>query len=345
MIEGTGLTGKGRSLLCSLLQGVGGDLGGLIGVVQNMLPRRLRKDPNPETSGKDLRGLVLPLSTQERLPFGCIRRAALGLAVTTDVTPPKGRTILLYAILLLCGGGPVASPAQSILGGGAAISDAQPQAPTLQQFWLLPPWAERDPERPQRVVPRDRAPLSSTPSDDPSQDAHFRRALEGSTLGVAVGTGLGALLLTAAEEEGVGDDECDRLRDDPPDTGSLLFAAGLFAVAAGGPIGAVAGAGIEERRAEAYVVATFGELLLGGIGYGLASQLHDSLPVQLVGLGLGTAFGAAGGTALVASETTRGVAAHRNGSWHVAPPEVRVRPACASGQSPSIRVTLVSVRL
>jgi len=157
--------------------------------------------------------------------------------------------------------------------------------------------------------------------------------------------GLGALLLTAAEEEGVGDDERDRLRDDAPDTGSLLFAAGLFAVAAGGPIGAVAGAGIEERRAEAYVVATFGELLLGGIGYGLASQLHDSLPVQLVGLGLGTAFGAAGGAALVASEKTRGAAAYRNGSWHLAPPEVRFRPALASNQSPSIRVTLVSVRL
>jgi len=279
------------------------------------------------------------------LPFGCVRRAALDLAVTTDGTPPKGRTILLYAILLLCGGGPVASPAQSILGGGAAISDAQPQAPMLRQFRLLPPWAERGPEHPQRVVRRDRAPLSSTPSDDPPQDAHFRRALEGSTIGVAVGMGLGALLLTAAEEEGVGDDERDRLRDDPPDTGSLLFAAGLFAVAAGGPIGAVEGAGLEERRAEAYVVATFGELLLGGIGYGLASQLHDSLPVQLVGLGLGTAFGAAGGAALVASEEPRGAVAYRNGAWQVAPPEVRLRPALTSNQSPLIRVTLVSVRL
>jgi len=61
---------KRPPLLCSLLQRVERDLGGLMDVVQNVLPRRLCEDPNPRTSGKDPRGLVLPLPTQERRPLG-----------------------------------------------------------------------------------------------------------------------------------------------------------------------------------------------------------------------------------------------------------------------------------
>ena len=167
----------------------------------------------------------------------------------------------------------------------------------------------------------------------------------GSTVGVAAGTGLGLLLWRAAAAEGFGHDEYDRPGDDDPSTADILFGAGLLAIAAGGPIGAVEGGGIEKRRTDAYVVATIGEVVLGGLGYGLVRQLGGGSAGRLAGLGAGAALGAAAGTALVASQGPRGAVAYRNGSWHVAPPEVRVRPALASDRSPSVRVMLVSVRL
>jgi hypothetical protein len=162
---------------------------------------------------------------------------------------------------------------------------------------------------------------------------------------VAAGTGLGLLLWRAAADEGFGNDEYDRAGEDDPTTADILFGAGLFAIAAGGPIGAVEGAGLEDRRTDAYVVATIGEVVLGGLGYGIMRQLDGGTSGQLAGLGVGAALGAAAGTALVASQRRQGAVAYRNGSWRVAPPEVHVRPAFTADRSPSIRVTLVSVRL
>lgn len=192
---------------------------------------------------------------------------------------------------------------------------------------------------------RSRGSVASRRSGTASPSFRFGRALGGSTVGVAAGTGLGLLLWRAAAAEGFGHDEYDRPGDDDPTTADILFGAGLLAIAAGGPIGAVEGGGIKERRADAYVVATIGEVVLGGLGYGLVRQLDGGTAGQLAGLGAGAALGAAAGTALVASQGPRGAVAYRDGSWRVAPPEVHVRPALASDRSPSIRVTLVSVRL
>jgi len=162
---------------------------------------------------------------------------------------------------------------------------------------------------------------------------------------VAAGTSLGLLLWRGAVREGLGNRDDRTWRDRHPDTAAILFGVGLFAIAAGGPIGAVEGAGLEDRRTDAYVVATIGEVVLGGLGYGLIHQLDGGPAGKLAGLGVGADLGAAVGTALVASQGRQGAVAYRNGAWRVAPPDIRVRPAFASSQSPSIRVTLVSVRL
>jgi hypothetical protein len=162
---------------------------------------------------------------------------------------------------------------------------------------------------------------------------------------VAAGTGLGLLLWRAAAEEGLGTDRSDRLWRDEPDAALVLFGMGLLAIGAGGPIGAVEGSGLEERRTDAYVAATVGEVVLGGLGYGLVHELNGGTTGRLAGLGVGAALGAAAGIALVASQGAGGAVAYRNGTWHVAPPDIRIRPALASNQSPSIRITLVSAQL
>jgi hypothetical protein len=185
---------------------------------------------------------------------------------------------------------------------------------------------------------------SGRPAEASSSD-RFGRALGGSTLGVAAGTGLGLLLWQAAAEEGLGTDRPDRLWRDEPDAALVLFGMGLLAIGAGGPIGAVEGSGLEERRTDAYVAATVGEGVLGGLGYGLVHELNGGTAERLAGLGIGAALGAAAGTALVASQAAQGAVAYRDSTWHLAPSGIRVRPALASNQSPSIRVTLVSVRL
>ena len=251
----------------------------------------------------------------------------------TDAASLRGRAILLCAVLLLSGGGLMTSDAQSTLGTELGA--------------LLHPVSLVDSTEKERRTGafRSRGSLASRRSATASPPFRFGRALGGSTVGVAAGTGLGLLLWRAAAAEGFGHDEYDRPGDDDPSTADILFGAGLLAIAAGGPIGAVEGGGIEKRRTDAYVVATIGEVVLGGLGYGLIRQLDGGTAGRLAGLGVGAALGAAAGTALVASQGLRGAVAYRNGSWHVAPPEVRVRPALASDRSPSIRVRLVSVRL
>lgn len=277
-------------------------------------------------------------------PMGARPLHALGTVFQSATV----RTTSVVLVLLVLGGGiggPSVGRAQSTLEGGSSTSD-RPSREALRTSWLPFSRVDRaagdDRGGPRSVVLRERDVASSKSSED---EAHFLRALGGSTLGVAVGTSIGLLLWKGAAAEGLDDGERPRRGHDEPDTAEILFGAGLFALLAGGPIGAVEGAGIESRRAEAYVVGGFGELLLGGIGYGLASQLHDSPSVRLMGLGIGAAFGAAGGAALVASETERGAVAYRNGTWRVVPPDIHVRPGLASDRSPSIRVTLLSVRL
>ena len=231
----------------------------------------------------------------------------------------------------------MASQAQSIMGVGSAEGPLRSIA--------LGDSLERERGGSGSVAFRNRELRAPGRLAEAPQSFRFGRALGGSIVGVVAGTGVGLLLWRAAAEEGLGDDQYDRPWRDEPDAASVLFGVGLLAIAAGGPIGAVEGGGIEERRTDAYVVATIGEVVLGGLGYGVVRQLGGETAGQLAGLGVGAALGAAAGTALVASQETRGAVAYRNGSWHVAPPDVRIRPALAPDRPPSIRVTVVSVRL
>ena len=256
--------------------------------------------------------------------------------MTADVVSPQRWGIFLCAVLLLCGEGATASRAQSIAGTESPGASLR----------LVPLVDSVETERGEgRIVPQNRGAFALGRAEGTARSFRFGRALAGSVVGVAAGTGLGLLLWRGAAAEGFGNNEYDRPGDDDPTTADILFGAGLFAIAAGGPIGAVEGAGIKERRTDAYVVATIGEVVLGGLGYGLIHQLDGGPGGQLAGLSVGAALGAAAGTALVASQGPRGAVAYRNGSWRVAPPDVRVRPALATDRSPSIRVTLVSVRL
>lgn len=241
--------------------------------------------------------------------------------MSVDAGAAHARVLLFYVVVILWGGAKE-SPAQSV---------DIPESPkgALETRLVEAPPVFGDPAASQRM----------------SSLSRFGRALGGSTVGVAVGTGLGLLLWRAAAAEGFGKDWDDPAWRNRSDTGDVLFGMGLVAIAAGGPVGAVAGAGLEKRRRDAYVVGGVGEVVLGGLGYGLVRQLDGNASARLVGLGVGAALGAAVGTALVASQAPRGAVAYQNGSWTVAPPEVHVWPALTADRSPSIRVTLVSVRL
>lgn len=171
------------------------------------------------------------------------------------------------------------------------------------------------------------------------------RGLAGSAIGLAAGTSVGLLLWRGAAEAGIDDGRHDRRWRQDADPATVLFAAGLFAIVAGGPIGAVEGAGIETRRMDAYIVAGIGEVTLGGLGYGIASRLTPNATGRVLGMGVGAAIGAAAGALLIGGRGERGAVAYRGGAWRLVPPDLRVRPNIRTGRSPSIDVMLLSVQL
>ena len=165
--------------------------------------------------------------------------------------------------------------------------------------------------------------------------------------GPDVGVGVGLLLLKGAAEVDEGTTDRTVWRDDPEsEAAGMLVLAGFAAIAAGGPIGAVEGAGMERGRWDAYAGAGFGEFVAGVLGYALAGQLHDSTPSRLVGLGAGMAVGSATGAVWVASAQAEddGLFSYQNGRWQVSTPDVQVRPHLATPRSPSVGVTVVSAR-
>lgn len=122
---------------------------------------------------------------------------------------------------------------------------------------------------------------------------------------------------------------------------------GVAAMAAGGPIGAVRGGGIERNRRSAYVGAGAGELVVGLLGYALAGQVDDGTPSRLVGMGAGMAVGAAVGAVWSASAQEKGddgLLSYRNGHWRIAKPDVRIQPHLTTDRSSSVGVTLLSAR-
>lgn len=265
------------------------------------------------------------------------RSADSSMAMTMDVASLGGRKIFLCAILLLWGAGAMGSQAQSITSAKSAGAPLRPVP--------LGALTETVQGGEATLTLRDRSLAGPARTGSTSPSFRFGRALGGSAVGVAAGTGIGLLLWRAAAGEGFSDDQYDRPWRDEPDAASVLFGLGLFAIAAGGPIGAVEGAGLEERRTDAYVVATIGEVVLGGLGCGLVRKLNGGTTGPLVGLGVGAALGAAGGAGLVMAKGTQGAVAYRDGTWRIAPPNVQVRPSFAAGGALSVDVTLVSVRL
>lgn len=260
-------------------------------------------------------------------------RAVLDRSIGTNADLLNGWGIFLCAVLLLTGGGPSTSTTQSTAETelGALRPPVSLIESTEKEWGAGAFWGRGSPV--------------SRRSETASPSVRFGRTLGGSIVGVAAGTGLGLLLWRAAADEGFGNDGDDPAWQDRSDADGVLFGMGLLAIATGGPIGSVVGARLDERRRDAYVLSGVGEVVLGGLGYGLVHQLEGNATGRLAGLGVGAALGAALGTVLVASQGSRGAVAYQNGSWRAAPPEVRVQPALFSDRSPSLRVTLVSVRL
>jgi hypothetical protein len=192
---------------------------------------------------------------------------------------------------------------------------------------------------------------ADTPSSAPPPEEtppSFGRILLGSTAGTSVGVGLGLLVVWSGDEAGRGDYSAGSVWADNPEVvaSRAEVIAGLAAIAAGGPIGAVEIGGIDRRRGDAYVTAGFGEFVLGVAGLALADRLHDSTTSRLVGLGTGVAVGAAGGAYWVASQSTSdGLFRYQDGRWQVGTPAVRVRPHLTTDRAPSVGVALVSAQL
>lgn len=170
------------------------------------------------------------------------------------------------------------------------------------------------------------------------------RTVLASAGGVALGSALGLLLLSGAKEANIEEDRYPDWYRSEPDAGESLFAASLIAFAAGGPIGAVEGAGIDRRKMDGYIVAGVGEFVVGGMGFGIGRLIHDSPTSRLAGLALGVTVGAAAGALLVASKERRSAITYRSGFWHVSSPAIRVTPGFVPGASPRVSVDLVAVR-
>jgi len=158
-----------------------------------------------------------------------------------------------------------------------------------------------------------------------------------------VGATVGAFVFTIAGELDFGDRRSGRRNPPGAEAAGALFVIGAGAIAAGGPLGAVEIGGAERRRRDAYVMATVGEVLVGGAGYGVATGLNGSLETRLTALGAGMALGAALGAALVARRPAdRGLVRYGSGRWTLGAPTVRVRPRGGAGRSSSVEVTLMT---
>jgi len=186
----------------------------------------------------------------------------------------------------------------------------------------------------------------TTPDRERGDSLRVGRALVGSTIGVGAGVGIGLLLLKGAAE-GSPDEEADNWREQQAsDAAGMMTLIGVAAMAAGGPIGAVKGGGIERNRRDAYVGAGVGEFVGGILGLVLAGQIHDSTPSRLIGLGMGMAVGAAAGAVWVASaqKTQRedGLFSYQKGRWQLSAPDVQVRPHLTTNRLPSVGVTVIS---
>lgn len=175
---------------------------------------------------------------------------------------------------------------------------------------------------------------------------HIGRAFLGSTIGVGAGVGIGLLLVKGAAE-GSPEGEPDNWQErQASDTAAMMTLIGVAAMAAGGPFGAVRGAGIERNRRDVYVGAGAGELVVGLLGYALARRLHDSTPSRLIGLGTGMAVGSTAGAVWVALAQAEddGLFSYQNGRWQVSTPDVQVRPHLTTNRSPSMGVTVLTAR-
>lgn len=180
-------------------------------------------------------------------------------------------------------------------------------------------------------------------------DPHFGRTLLGSALGAAVGAGVGGLLLKGAAMAESDTDREDRINGNvgEPDPATIAAMIGIACVLGGAPFGAVRMGRIEQDRTGAYVLAGVGEFVVGALGYALAHRLHRSTPSRLVGVGSGVVVGAAGGVMIAASQREQSIAlvGYESGEWNVSPPDVRMRSNLGAPQSPTMTVSLLSLRL
>jgi hypothetical protein len=139
-----------------------------------------------------------------------------------------------------------------------------------------------------------RAHLRGVRDTGTSSSPSVGRIFLGSTAGVGVGAMVGAFVFTIAGELDFGDRRSGRRNPPGAEAAGALFVIGAGAIVAGGPLGAVEIGGVERRRRDAYVMATVGEVLVGGAGYGAATGLNGSLETRLTALGPAWPWGCAG---------------------------------------------------
>jgi len=179
----------------------------------------------------------------------------------------------------------------------------------------------------------------------------FREVLAGSMVGATIGVPIGVLLMKGAADENaafdneVGErDNCCALRR----LGIGLLGAAF--IGSGAAFGAVQR--FEEKRGSIYAGAVIGQLLIGGVGFGIGFAVGSTYDAAVAGgivAGIPfSALGAAGGAVRAASrietEDGPGAAQFRGGEWHLGIPTVRMQPSVFEMDRRTIRVTVLTAR-
>jgi hypothetical protein len=190
----------------------------------------------------------------------------------------------------------------------------------------------------------------TAPAPDEGDDRRVRidRTVLGSAAGTAVGIGLGLAVGSAIENGG-------EARGGSRAEERLAAAAGaaVLLMVAGGPVGATAGAGVDDpHRTEALLTAGLGQFIGGaggaGLGAGTVALAGGKGRGQEIGAAVGAAVGAVLGSVAGALSVARdhgAVIGFRKGRGSVGLPAPSVRLTGRPAPRPALHVPVVRVRL
>lgn len=189
-------------------------------------------------------------------------------------------------------------------------------------------------------------PDSSASTSSGMTDPHFGRALLGSTIGAAIGTGTGLVLLETASNAEPSTSRHDRRNNPEEDAAGAAFMVGLACIVAGGPVGAVEMGRMKRYRRDAYVGGVVGEFVGGVLGYVLVNHFGGNRRGKLVGMGMGVILGSATGAVLIAEQNVNtGLVHYDSERWHISTPRVQAHLPVHSASSSAVGITLMSVQL